>query len=49
MCGYYRYKVTISYDGTQYGGWQKQPNTNSIQEEIESVLSKMLKEGEFDE
>ena len=44
MCGYYRYKVTISYVGTNYGGWQKQPNTNSIQEEIECVLSKMLKE-----
>lgn len=44
MCIYYRYKVTVSYDGSRYGGWQKQRNANGIQEEIETVLTKMLKE-----
>lgn len=28
-----------SYNGTNYQGWQKQPNGTSIQEEIEKVLS----------
>lgn len=36
-----RYKAIVSYDGFAYGGWQKQPNTRSIQEEIETVLSSM--------
>lgn len=34
----FRYKITIAYDGTNYGGWQVQPNAPSIQEEIEKVL-----------
>ncbi|MDE6195625.1 MAG: tRNA pseudouridine(38-40) synthase TruA [Erysipelotrichaceae bacterium] len=33
-----RYKVTVSYDGSAYYGWQKQPNVHSIQETIENVL-----------
>lgn len=36
-----RYKAVISYDGSGYGGWQKQPNTNSIQEEVETALLKI--------
>lgn len=36
------YKITISYDGTKYNGWQKQGNTqNTIQEKFENVISKM--------
>ena len=38
-----RYKAIVSYDGSMYGGWQKQPNTNSIQEEIETALKQMHK------
>lgn len=34
-----RYKAIVSYDGYGYGGWQKQENTNSIQEEIEKALT----------
>lgn len=34
-----RKKIIISYDGTNYGGWQIQPNRNTIQEEIEKKLS----------
>jgi len=36
------YKITISYDGTKYNGWQRQGNTkNTIQERFENVLSQM--------
>ena len=34
-----RYFITLSYDGTNYSGWQFQPNHPSIQEEIEKALS----------
>ncbi|WP_416326964.1 tRNA pseudouridine(38-40) synthase TruA [[Eubacterium] hominis] len=34
-----RYLAIVSYDGYAYGGWQKQINTISIQEEIEKVLA----------
>jgi len=33
-----RYCLTITYDGTNYQGWQSQPNGKSIQQNIESVL-----------
>ena len=32
------YKITISYDGTDYFGWQRQPNKKTIQGELENVL-----------
>ena len=37
----YRYFFKISYDGTPYFGWQKQPKQISIQETIEKDLSKI--------
>ncbi|MEX0962119.1 MAG: tRNA pseudouridine(38-40) synthase TruA [Simkaniaceae bacterium] len=37
-----RYKLTISYDGTSYGGWQIQPNTPTIQASIEAALKTCL-------
>lgn len=33
------YKLIIEYDGTRYYGWQRQPNQNTIQGKLESVLS----------
>jgi len=36
-----RYKMILSYDGTQYAGWQIQENSTTIQEVIESALSKI--------
>ncbi len=33
-----RYKVTVSYQGSAYQGWQTQHKNNSVQEEIEAVL-----------
>lgn len=35
------YKMVISYDGNRYYGWEHQPNKDTIQGKIESVLSKM--------
>ncbi|MBT3393681.1 MAG: tRNA pseudouridine(38-40) synthase TruA [Waddliaceae bacterium] len=32
------YKLTVAYDGTEYSGWQIQPNGPSIQEAIEKIL-----------
>lgn len=39
-----RYKIFIEYDGTDYSGWQKQPNACTIEEEIENALSQILRE-----
>ena len=37
-----RYLATIEYNGTNYAGWQIQPNGVSIQEEVEKVISRLL-------
>lgn len=39
-----RYFMHISYDGTNYHGWQRQLNSHSVQEEIESALRKLLRQ-----
>lgn len=36
------YLLIIEYDGTRYGGWQKQPGIVTIQGEIESAAIKVL-------
>ncbi len=36
------FKIIIEYDGTGFFGWQKQKNEITIQNEIETVLSKIL-------
>lgn len=33
-----KYKITLAYDGTDFGGWAKQPNAPSIQEHLEEAL-----------
>lgn len=33
-------KLTLEYDGTNYGGWQKQNNNKTIQEELEKAIRK---------
>ena len=30
--------ILIEYDGTNYNGWQRQPNAASVQEEIEKAI-----------
>ena len=39
-----KYKLIIEYDGTDYVGWQKQGNGNSIQEEVEKAIFKLTGE-----
>ncbi len=34
-------KIIVEYDGTNYGGWQRQKNSPSIQEELEKGLFKL--------
>lgn len=36
------YKLTIAYDGTQYSGWQIQPNGISIQQCVQNALKVIL-------
>lgn len=37
------YRLDIQYDGSRYGGWQRQKDTdNTIQGKIEDVLTKMM-------
>lgn len=36
-----RYRFTVSYDGTDYVGWQLQPNGPSIQAELEGALTRV--------
>lgn len=35
------YKLTISYDGTRYSGWEKKKDKDTIQGKVETVLCKM--------
>jgi len=34
-------KLTLSYDGTNYSGWQIQPNADSVQERLETALKQV--------
>ena len=36
-----RYYFEISYNGTPYSGWQRQPKDKSVQEEIEKCFTKL--------
>jgi len=38
------YQIIIEYDGTKFVGWQKQKNGQAVQQAIETVLKKILKE-----
>ena len=37
-------KLTIEYDGKEFGGWQKQPNKLNIQGTIEKAIKEITKE-----
>lgn len=39
-----RYFLEISFDGSNYHGWQKQPKSQTIQQTIEDCMSILLKE-----
>ena len=38
-----RYFIQFSYDGTNYHGWQIQPNGITVQEVLEKALSTLLR------
>ena len=35
-------KITVEYDGTDFCGWQVQPNGRTVQQEIETALNKLV-------
>ncbi len=37
-------KITLSYDGTRYSGWQRQPGRLTIQGELEQALQRITRE-----
>ena len=39
-----RYFIELAYDGTAYHGWQRQPQSISVQEVLEDGLCKMLRD-----
>jgi len=39
-----KYKLTISYDGTNYSGWQVQPNAQTVQELIQGAIKIYMRE-----
>ena len=39
-----RYFLELSFDGTDYHGWQRQPNAISVQQQLEEALSMLLSE-----
>jgi tRNA pseudouridine38-40 synthase len=40
----FRYFIQLSYDGTNYHGWQRQPNGVSVQQTLEEALTMILRE-----
>ena len=40
--GLLRFRLDLSYDGTNYAGWAKQPDQHTIQGALESALSKII-------
>lgn len=40
------YKIFIQYDGTEYSGWQSQPNGNTIQDKITKAISQIIQKDE---
>lgn len=41
----YRFFIHLAYDGSNYKGWQIQPNGITVQEELERALSVILRKG----
>lgn len=39
-----RFFITLSFDGTNYHGWQIQPNGDSVQQRLQEALSTLLRQ-----
>lgn len=39
-----RYKLTIEFNGSEFSGWQIQPDTKTVEEEIEKAFSQVLQQ-----
>ena len=37
------YKIIVQYDGSEYSGWQIQPNTRTVQEEIRNAIKTLIR------
>ncbi|MHC1739128.1 MAG: tRNA pseudouridine(38-40) synthase TruA [Ignavibacteriaceae bacterium] len=37
------YKIIVQYDGSEYSGWQIQPNNRTVQEEIRNAIKTIIK------
>jgi tRNA pseudouridine38-40 synthase len=37
-------KLTIAYDGTDFHGWQRQPDVRTVQEELENVARRVIRQ-----
>ncbi|SEM76725.1 tRNA pseudouridine38-40 synthase [Ligilactobacillus sp. WC1T17] len=42
-----RYKITLAYDGTNFAGFQEQPNQRTVQSVLEKAVNKMSKEDKY--
>jgi len=38
------FKLTIAYDGTDFGGWQWQPNSRTVQAELEGAIERITQQ-----
>ncbi|NNC88249.1 MAG: tRNA pseudouridine(38-40) synthase TruA [Akkermansiaceae bacterium] len=39
-----RLKLTLAYDGRPFGGWQSQPNADTVQDRLEAALAEVAKQ-----
>ena len=44
MCKMKRIKLTVAYDGTEYSGWQIQPNAPTIEAELDAAIEQLTGE-----
>lgn len=44
----HRYFIEIAYDGTEFAGWQKQPDVETVQRTIENDLSRLFSHSKVD-
>ena len=41
--GFRRLRIQLAYDGTNFAGWAKQPDQRTLQEELESAISLIVR------